>query len=124
MGAPKILVVDDATTIRMFFRALFKGVGCEVVEARDGNEGLEVALEARPDMAFVDINMPGLDGYSMVRRLRREPILASLPVVMCSTESKPIDELHAYQAGANFYVRKPVPKALVLNIAAILGGGS
>lgn len=124
MGAPKILVVDDATTIRMYFRALFTATGCTVVEARDGNEGYELALAEPPDLAFVDINMPGLDGYSLVRRMRREPTLVEVPVVMCSTESKPIDEVKAYQAGANFYVRKPVPKGLVLDIRAVLGGES
>lgn len=118
----KILVVDDATTVRLYFRTLFARSGCTVVEARDGNEGLEVARAEQPDLIFADINMPILDGYSMVRRLREDPAFKAIPVVMCSTESKPIDEAMAYEAGANFYVRKPVPKDTVLGIRAVLGG--
>lgn len=117
----KILVVDDANTVRMFYRALLSKEGYEVVEARDGSEGLELAVNEVPNLAFIDINMPTVDGYSLVRRLREEPKTRSIPIVMCSTESKPVDEMHAYEAGANFYLRKPVPQELVLQLVAVLG---
>lgn len=120
MGA-KILIVDDASTVRMFMKALLSSEGYEVLEARDGSEGWEMALNELPDLAFVDINMPVLDGYGLVRRLREDGSTRKIPVVMCSTESKPIDELHAYEAGANFYMRKPVNKELVLRVADVLG---
>ncbi|MEO1233174.1 MAG: response regulator [Myxococcota bacterium] len=117
----KILVVDDAATVRMFLRSLLSSAEHEVIEAHDGIEGLEKALSEPPDLAFVDINMPALDGYGMIRKLRADPSTCSLPIIMCSTESKPVDELHAYQAGANFYLRKPVDPTLVLALADIFG---
>lgn len=117
----KILVVDDAFTVRMYMRGLLSEAGYQVVEARDGQEGLEVALAESPDLAFVDINMPVLDGYGLVRRLREKDETMALPVVICSTESKPVDEAQAYAAGANFYLRKPVPKNLVVGLAGVLG---
>lgn len=120
----KILVVDDASTVRLFFRMLLTQRGFEVIEARDGVEGLEAALESLPGLAFVDINMPALDGYALVRRLRAEPSTRVIPVVMCSTENKAVDETQAYQAGANFYVRKPVCKDLVLRLSEVLGRSS
>lgn len=117
----KILVVDDAATVRLFLRSLLGSAEHEVIEAHDGVEGLERALAEIPDLAIVDINMPALDGYGMVRKLRSNPATCAVPVIMCSTESKPVDELHAYQAGANFYLRKPVDPTLVLGLADALG---
>ena len=119
----KVLVVDDATTVRLFMKTIYRSAGVEVAEARDGQEGLEMALSGLSDLAFVDINMPVLDGYEFVRRLREQECGRTLPVVMCSTESKIEDETRAYEAGANYYVRKPVPKELVLQLGRILGGG-
>lgn len=119
--AAKILIVDDAQTVRMYLRAMLEEAGHEVLEARDGSEGWELAVSESPSLAFVDINMPVLDGYGLVRKLREDETTLAMPVIMCSTESKPIDEQQAYEAGANFYLRKPVNKDLVTRIARILG---
>jgi CheY-like chemotaxis protein len=113
------MVVDDATTVRMFFRAVL-GKDREVVEARDGLEALEMMPELDPAIVFLDINMPGMDGYEVLRRVRERDETARVPVVMCSTETKPIDETQAYRAGANFYVRKPVPKDVLRNLTSVL----
>lgn len=115
-----VLVVDDASTVRMFLEAVLSSVGFETVCARDGGEALELmAGGAAPSFALVDINMPGMDGYELVRRLRANPETSSLPIVMCSTESKPIDERRAYEAGANYYLRKPASKDVVRDLAAL-----
>lgn len=96
--------------------------GFTVVEARDGLEGLERALGRHFDLLFVDINMPKMDGYEMIRLVREEPALAKVPVVTISTEAKESDITKAYEAGANFYLVKPVRPGELASAARLLTG--
>ena len=82
---PAVLVVDDAATVRLYYRQVLGSLGCAVVEAWNGAEGLEKALVEPPQLILLDVNMPVLDGYSMLRALRREPALRAIPVVMITT---------------------------------------
>lgn len=104
------LVVDDATTVRKFHRSILEEAGFAVEEAMNGVEALERALAAaRPfGLLLVDVNMPGMDGYSLVSRLRGEPSLAATPVIMISTEREPGDAERGFAAGANLFLVKPV----------------
>jgi len=112
----KVLVVDDATTVRMYHRAILEAAGFAVVEAANGYEGLEKALSTAFDLILVDVNMPKMDGYSLVRALREQPSTASLPAILISTEAEASDARQGYAAGANLYLVKPVrPDDLTLN---------
>lgn len=104
------LVVDDATTVRKFHRAILEEAGFSVEEAMNGVEALERMLAApRPfGLLLVDVNMPGMDGYSLVSRLRGEASLAATPVIMISTEREPCDAGRGFAAGANLFLVKPV----------------
>lgn len=109
------LVVDDATTVRKFHRSVLEGVGFDVEEAMDGVEALERVLSAtRPfGLLVVDVNMPGMDGYSLVVRIRSEAGMASTPVIMITSEREPRDAERGFAAGANLFLVKPVrPKRL------------
>lgn len=118
----RVLVVDDAVTVRAYTRQILEADGFLVDEAVNGIEGLERALAEPPDLLIVDVNMPKMDGYSMLRTVRREPSLATIPALMITTESKEEDRLRALSAGANGYLPKPVrPEALVLT-ARLLSG--
>lgn len=119
----KVLIVDDASTIRMYLRSLLESPHRDVFEARDGVEALELLASVTPDFAIVDINMPGMDGFELLRRMRQRPETRGTPVLMCSTESRPIDEHSAYVAGACYYIRKPAPPDLVTGLATILETG-
>jgi two-component system, chemotaxis family, chemotaxis protein CheY len=113
---PKVLVVDDAATVRMYHRAILEAGGFAVEEAANGLEGLEKALSTAFDLVLVDVNMPKMDGYSLVRALRGQPSTASLPAILISTEAEAADARQGYAAGANLYLVKPVrPDDLTLN---------
>lgn len=122
----RVLVVDDAATVRMYHRKLLSDAGWETEEAINGMEAWE-RLHSRSaedafDLLVVDINMPKMDGYSLVQALRSDPSLPQPPVLMVSTESQQQDSLRARAAGANCYVIKPAkPQYLVLAAALLLG---
>ena len=117
-----VLVVDDAATVRLYYRTVLAGIGCTVDEAWNGLEGLEHALRAPPDLMLVDVNMPHLDGYGFLRAVRREPELQAIPAVMISTEGAPADAAQAFAVGANMYVHKPVrPDHLAGLVRLLLG---
>ncbi|MGQ9369622.1 response regulator [Azospirillum sp. ST 5-10] len=119
---PRVLVVDDAVTVRAYTRQVLEADGFVVDEAVNGIAGLEQALADPPDLLIVDVNMPKMDGYSMLRTVRREAALATIPALMITTESKEEDRLRALAAGASGYLTKPVrPEALVL-AARLLSG--
>jgi two-component system chemotaxis response regulator CheY len=122
----RILVVDDAATVRMYHRKILGDAGWHVEEASNGVEALERMLAQDDDTAFdlyvVDVNMPRMDGYSFVRELRRLPAHHQAPVVMVSTEAKQPDANAAFDAGANSYLVKPArPAELALTAALLLG---
>jgi two-component system chemotaxis response regulator CheY len=104
------LVVDDATTIRKFHRSVLEQAGFAVAEAMNGVEALERTLDApqRFGLLVVDVNMPEMDGYTLVTRLRAAPALADVPVIMVSTERTPQDAERGFAAGANLFLVKPV----------------
>jgi two-component system, chemotaxis family, chemotaxis protein CheY len=117
----KILIVDDAATVRMYHRGILESAGYAVEEAMNGIEALEKALEAPFDLYIVDVNMPRLNGYGFLSELRQQEI-AQQPAIMVSTEAAPADESMAYQAGANGYLVKPVQPAHLLTYARLMLG--
>lgn len=117
----RILIVDDAATVRMYHRSILESAGYSVEEAWNGIEGLEKALEASFDLYIVDINMPKLDGFGFLRELRQQEI-AQQPAIMVSTEAAASDENAAYRSGANGYLVKPVrPPQLLSYVRLLLG---
>ncbi len=120
----KALVVDDSRAVRMLLAKTLKELGYEVREAANGREALEVIEAEKSTLTLVlaDWNMPEIDGLDMLKRLRQNPALSSLKVVMVTTETE-IDRIaEALEAGANEYVMKPfTPDILVekLQLAGI-----
>ena len=113
-AAPRrALVVDDAPTVRMYHGGILRQAGFDVDEAVNGFEALEMLLAGSYALLLVDVNMPQMDGYTLVQRLRSAPVSCAAPVVTISTESGDADAEAAYRAGANLYLVKPVaPDAL------------
>lgn len=119
----RVLIVDDSSLVRLYCRQALSKAGFEVDEAINGLEGLEKVISKPFDLVVVDVNMPGMDGFSFLRSLRRSaPEVATLPVVVITTESGPQDLEDARAAGANFYLVKPVSESeLVRHVAALTG---
>lgn len=122
MTAKRVLVIDDAATVRMYHRQILETAGLEVEEAANGYEGLEKALASHFDLVLVDVNMPKMDGYAFVREVRKSEELRAIPVIMISTEAEASDATRGYEAGANFYLIKPVrPEDLSINVRLMTG---
>lgn len=121
----RILIVDDAATVRMYHRSILETAGYAVEEAVNGLEALEKALGTVYDLYLVDVNMPKMDGYAFLRELRGRGDLAQPPAVMISTEAELVDRTKAYEAGANFYMMKPTrPDSLIGHVRVLLGSPS
>lgn len=117
----RILIIDDAATVRMYHRNILESAGYVVEEAMNGIEALEKALQNPFDLYIVDVNMPKLDGYGFLRQLRGEDI-PQAPAVMVSTEAAANDQTVALRAGANGYLVKPVkPIKLLTHVRLLLG---
>src|SRR3954468_5652048 len=120
---PRVLVVDDASLIRLYYRQTLKAAGFQVLEAINGIEALEKVLSERFDLVIVDINMPKMDGVSFLRALRsQEGHAGAIPALMISSESGEQDTDAARAAGSNFYLVKPVAAPdLALHVAVLTG---
>ena len=116
-----ILIVDDAATVRLYYRNILESAGYAVQEAVNGIEALEKALQQRFDLYIVDLNMPKLDGYGFVKDLRGRD-LDQAPVLMVSTEAAINDRRQAYSIGVNLYLIKPVKPDILTRLCRLLLG--
>jgi two-component system chemotaxis response regulator CheY len=123
---PKALIVDDSRTIRLILKRFLVEMGYDVCEAANGREAL-AAIETEQDkvsLVLTDWNMPEMDGLEFVKRLRRNPELASLRVVMVTTETELDHMVLALDAGANEYVMKPFTKDILKEKLELIGIGT
>jgi diguanylate cyclase (GGDEF)-like protein len=102
-----VLVVDDDIEIARFIQATLATEGFDVMVAHGGDEALKCLDEAMPDLALIDVLMPGLDGVELVRRLRASPTTVSLPIIMLTAQSLPAEKIAGLTAGADDYLVKP-----------------
>lgn len=117
-----ILVADDEAVLRALVRATLSSAGYDVLEAADGDEALELARSARPDLIVLDRMMPGRSGLDVLHELQAEPELAATPVVMLTARTRAADREAAAAAGAVRFVAKPFsPRELVRIVADLLG---
>ena len=122
----RVLIVDDSSLVRLYYRSALEKAGFEVEQAINGIEAMERTLSQPFDLVIVDVNMPRMDGFTFVRALRRVATdVASMPALMISTESEMQDIAAARAAGANFYLVKPVSEAeLVRHVCVLTGAAS
>jgi two-component system cell cycle response regulator len=105
--ASKILSVDDSRTIRMIVTRAFKSYDATICEAGNGEEGLTVAAREMPDVIILDVTMPVMDGVTMLTKLKENPLLKSIPVIMLTAESGRENVLHIAKLGVRDYLVKP-----------------
>jgi two-component system chemotaxis response regulator CheY len=117
-----ILSVDDSASIRQAVRLTLAGAGYQVIEASDGREGLAKAQAGGIHMVLTDLNMPNMDGISMIRELRAHPAGKGLPIVFLTTESDAGKKGEARAAGATAWIVKPFqPEQLLAVVRKVLG---
>ncbi len=112
----KVMVIDDSKTIRRTAETLLQKAGCTVITATDGFDALAKIADSNPDIIFVDITMPRLDGYQTCKLIKNNPIYQSTPVVMLSSKDGLFDKARGRMAGSNDYLTKPFTAEGLLSI--------
>lgn len=121
--ALKILVCDDERHIVRLIQVNLERQGWEVITAYDGKEGLEKIKAVKPDLVVLDVMMPYMDGFEVLKSLRREPDFQDLPVIMLTAKAQDKDVFEGYHYGADMYLTKPFnPMELVTFVKRIIGG--
>ncbi len=117
-----ILAVDDSTSMRQMVSFTLKGAGYDVVEAGDGNEALSIAQGNSVDLVVTDVNMPRMDGITLIKELRALPDYEFTPILMLTTESNVAKKQEGKDAGATGWIVKPFdPDQLILTVKTVLG---
>lgn len=109
----RALVVDDSATIVAVLRKMLRQNHYEVVDASDAETGLELARAQRPDIVFLDIVLPGMSGFDALRQLRRDPLTATVPVIMISGNAQATEQFYVQRIGADDFLRKPFSRSEV-----------
>ena len=113
----RILVVEDQEDNRRILRDLLTNAGYELIEAVTGTEGVAMAKTHHPDLILMDIQLPEIDGYEAVRRIKSDPALKLIPIIAVTSYALSGDEEKAYAAGCIAYVTKPFsPRMLVAKV--------
>jgi two-component system chemotaxis response regulator CheY len=112
----KILAVDDSPSVRKLVEFSLKRGGFLVTTAQDGQEALDIVARESFDAVILDVNMPRLDGFEFLRRVKANESLASIPVVMLTTEGHDMDKERARELGATAYLVKPFKPTMLLEL--------
>lgn len=114
----RILIADDEALMRQLVADFLRPEGYEVLEAVDGKQALDIFNEQKPDLVLLDVMMPGYDGWTVCREIRRT---STVPIIMITAKDEEIDQLFAYDLGVDDYITKPFsPKLLVAKMKALL----
>lgn len=117
----RILVIEDQEDNRQIVRDLLTSAGFEIIEAHDGEQGVALADQHRPDLILMDIQLPVLDGYEATRRIKGQPALSAIPVIAVTSYALSGDDQKAFAAGCDGYIAKPYsPRELLAKIREYL----
>jgi len=118
----RVLVVEDTEDNRQIIRDLLTSAGYETIEAVNGEQGVAMAAEHRPDLILMDIQLPVLDGYEATRRIKANPALRHIPIIAVTSYALSGDEEKTREAGCDAYVAKPFsPRLLLAKVREFIG---
>lgn len=118
----RVLIVDDSSAVRAYHAEILRAGGFEVGVADNGYEGLEKFLAADYDVMLVDVNMPLMHGYELIREVRQVHNGKEIGIIVISTEAGPRDRLEAFKAGADLYLVKPVEPEELRRVCRMVAG--
>ncbi|MBS0438973.1 MAG: response regulator [Proteobacteria bacterium] len=108
-----VLIVDDSPTIVAMLRKFLQQSGYQTLEAGDAEKGIEVARAEKPDLIFLDIVLPGMNGFAALRTLRKDPVTQQIPIVMISGNEQATEQFYAQRIGADDFMKKPFSRSEV-----------
>jgi twitching motility two-component system response regulator PilH len=103
----RVLIIDDSKTIVAAVRKFLRSAGYETLEALDAEAGLELMRAHKPDLVFLDIVLPGMNGFAALRAIRRDPALRDTPVIMMSGNEQAMEQFFGTRIGADDFMKKP-----------------
>ena len=103
----RVLIIDDSKTIVAALRKFLRSAGYETQEALDAEAGLELMRAHKPDLVFLDIVLPGMNGFAALRAIRRDPALRDVPVIMMSGNEQAMEQFFGTRIGADDFMKKP-----------------
>jgi two-component system cell cycle response regulator DivK len=113
-----VLVIEDVTENMRLFHVILSMEAAQVLEARDGQEGIEIARSEQPDLILMDMQLPGIDGFAAARLLREDARTQGIPIFFLTASAMEEDRLRAFEAGCDGYITKPIdPTRFVRQIA-------
>ena len=113
----KVLVIEDNEQNLYLVTFMLEKSGYEIVQARDGLQGIELASKVSPDLILLDIQLPGMDGYEVALALRRSPVLANVPIIAVTSYAMAGDRERALAAGCTGYIEKPInPETFIADV--------
>lgn len=121
--AMRVLLAEDEANIAESISFLLERAGFEVTVENDGRKALEAVMADVPDVLVLDVMLPGLDGYEILRRLRADPRSDALPVLMLTAKGQREDREMALKCGANLFITKPFSNAEIVSAVTELAGG-
>jgi len=117
----RLLIIEDNPNNRYLVTFLLTKGGHEVFEAETGSSGLDMAIKIKPDLILLDIQLPEMDGYTVMRHLKQHPQLKSIPIVAVTSYAMPGDRQKCLDAGAEGYIEKPIdPSSFVFEVEQFL----
>ncbi|WP_206076063.1 response regulator [Marinitoga lauensis] len=119
----KILIIDDSKMTRSYHASILKSAGYEIYEAEDGAKALDILYrESDIDIVLTDLNMPNLDGFTLIKRIREDENYKDIPIIIITTLDRSTDKMKGFEVGANFYIVKPSdPESLIESVKIALG---
>jgi CheY-like chemotaxis protein len=116
----RVLLIDDSPTIVALLRKLLRQNGYDTLEAFDAETGIKLACEEKPDIIFLDIVLPGMNGFAALRTLRREPVTKTIPIIMISGNAAATEQFYVQRIGADDFMKKPFSRAEVFSRIELL----
>ena len=121
LAGTKVLVIDDSPTIVALLKRMLKQNDFDVLEAFDAESGIEIARREVPGLVFLDIVLPGMNGFNALRTLRRDPITKNVPIIMISGNAQATEQFYVQRIGADDFMKKPFSREEVFErIEALL----
>lgn len=116
----RALIIDDSPTVIAVFRKILRSSGYEILEALTAEQGIEIARRERPELIFLDIVLPGMNGFAALRTMRKDPQTANIPIIMISGNEQATEQFYAERIGADDFMKKPFSRHEVFARIALL----
>ena len=103
----RVLIIDDSKTVVMAIKKFLRSAGYDTFEAFDAETGLGMISEHTPELIFLDIMLPGMNGFTALRAIRRDPLIRDIPVIMMSGNEQAMEQFYGSRIGADDFMKKP-----------------